>query len=403
MEGLGIGDDEKGREKTRLGRGEVYRGGRNRLQRKKVPRNRPADTPPPFPAPGDDRRRLHEGGKQDTLPTPLTPRLHLIPMPPARVICCLLVLLAFAGAGAGELQRREFKGTGMYTQFRIVCYTATQEEAEKAAAACFDRVQELNARLTDYDPTSELMRLCADDGPAYPRTVSSDLFQVISRALDLARLTEGAFDPTCGHLSNLWRRARRRHELPPADRLAEAARLTDWRQVVLNPESRAITLPPQTLLDLGGIAKGWAADDCLRLLHQRGVTRALVQAGGDTAAGDAPPGAAGWEVKLRTFQKPGAEDTLETVLLANRAVSTSGDLYQYLELQGVRYSHIISPRTGQALTRRVACSVFAPDCATSDGLSTAMCVLGPEAGRELAAKIPGVEVRFAEPPAVDER
>lgn len=403
MEGLGIGDDEKGREQTRLGRGEVYRSGRNRLQRKKVPRNRQTDTPPAIPRPEERQAAFASRGEAGQTAPPSCPAPSHLAMHPARVICHLLVLLACAGAGAGELQRREFKGTAMFTQFRIACYTEAPEQAEKAAATCFDRVQELNARFTDYDPTSELMRLCADDGPAYPRTVSADLFQVISRALELARLTDGAFDPTCGHLSNLWRRARRRHELPPTGRVEEAVRLTDWRQVILHAESRGITLQANTLLDLGGIAKGWAADECLRLLREQGVHRALVQAGGDTVAGDPPPGAVGWEVKLRTFQRPGDDDTLETVLLANRAVSTSGDLYQYLELQGVRYSHIISPRTGQALTRRVACSVFAPDGATSDGLSTAMCVLGPEAGRELAAKIPGVEVRFAEPPVVDER
>jgi thiamine biosynthesis lipoprotein len=88
---------------------------------------------------------------------------------------------------------------------------------------------------------------------------------------------------------------------------------------------------------------------------------------------------------------------METVHLKNCAVSTSGDLYQFTEIDGVRYSHIVSPKTGLGLTVRVACSVIAPDCTTSDALATAMCVMGREKGMAVAAKLPGVTVKFAAP------
>ncbi|WP_166647082.1 FAD:protein FMN transferase [Prosthecobacter fusiformis] len=285
----------------------------------------------------------------------------------------------------------------MATTFRISCYTDDRAKAEKAADACFARIAVLNQIFTDYDPTSELMRLCAPDA-TYPMAVSTPMRDLLDRSIEFARITDGAFDPTCGHLSQLWRRARRQGRLPPADRLRSAIAATDWRRITQEKDECQITLQRGTLLDLGGIAKGYAADECLRIMRQHGLPCAVAQAGGDTAVGDAPPGQKGWEIKLRTFTRPGDEDSLKTLLLANRAVSTSGDLYQYTEIAGIRYSHILSPKTGLGLTERIACSVIAPDCTTSDALATAMCVLGKEKGEKLADRLPGIEVLFSTAP-----
>jgi FAD:protein FMN transferase len=300
-----------------------------------------------------------------------------------------LLSLCLATAAVGQETRFDFSGPGMATTFRIACFAKDQVVAAKAAEACFQRVAELNAIFSDYDPTSELMRLCAPEA-VYPFQVSAPMFDLLSRARALAEQSQGAFDPTCGHLSQLWRRARRQGKLPPEDRLRQAKEATDWRRITLHLESHSVSLVRGTLLDLGGIAKGYAADECLCLLQQHGITRAVVQAGGDTVAGEPPPGEKGWPVTLRTDAKHEQE-----VILANRAVSTSGDLYQHAEIQGTRYSHILSPKTGLGLTGSIACSVFAPDCTMSDALATAMCVLGKDAGTALAAKLPGVELRFA--------
>lgn len=310
------------------------------------------------------------------------------------MLCCrrvlLMAALACPGRGA-DLQRHDFSGPGMATLFRIACYAEDAQAAAAAAERCYQKVAELNARFTDYDPASELMRLCAPGTPM-PATVSEPMFDLLHRACELAEATGGAFDPTCGHLSHLWRRSKRTGRLPPADRLAQGITATDWHRITLVPEGRRVSLAPGTLIDLGGIAKGRAADECLRVLKECGITRAVVQAGGDTVAGDPPPGQTGWEVVLRSGS------SRETrIRLAGRAVSTSGDLHQFIELDGRRFSHILSPRTGLGLTERIACSVTAPDCTTSDALATAMCVLGEEAGMKLASRLPGVEVRFSRP------
>lgn len=312
-----------------------------------------------------------------------------------RRLLMFLSLLAVVSLRAEE--RFDFSGPGMATTFRIACYAGDRATAEKAAAACFERIAQMHLVCTDYDPTSELMRLCAPEA-VRPMAVSADLFGVLERARKLAVATDGAFNPACGHLTQLWRRTRRTGKLPPAERvrrgLEAAAR---WREIQLEPATREVTLPSGTLLDLGGIAKGCAADACLRLLREHGLERAVVQAGGDTAVGKPPPGAAGWPVKLRTFTRPGEDDDLRELTLADCAVSTSGDLYQFLELDGVRYSHIVSPVTGLGLTERIACSVIAADATTSDALATALCVLGVERGQALAAKL-GVQAIYALPP-----
>jgi len=310
----------------------------------------------------------------------------------------VLAFLSLASAlQAQELQRYDFSAPLMATTFRISLHAESKEKAETAADAAFKRIAALNAVFSDYEPNSELMKL-VNTGPDKPFQASSELFDLISRSLELSRLTDGGFDISCGNLTQLWRRAKRMKRLPPADRLQKALAATDWRAVQLDPKAQTIMLTkPGMLLDLGGIAKGYAADEGLRILCEHGLTRALVIAGGDIAIGDPPPGEDAWDIKLRQFAKPAPEEDLVPVRLKNCGVSTSGDLYQFTEIDGIRYSHIVSPKTGLGLTDRVACSVIAPNATTSDALATAMCVLGKERGEKVAVQIAGVTVKFASP------
>ena len=322
-------------------------------------------------------------------------------MSSASSLVSLFLLLCALSAQA--LERFDFSAPLMATTFRISLHAETQAQAEAAAAAAFKRIAELNAVFSDYEPNSEIMQLC-NVGPNKPFKASADLFTLISRSLEFARLTEGALDITCGNLTHLWRRTKRTHKLPPADRLQQALAATDWRAVQLDAQARTITLlKPGMLLDVGGIAKGYAADAGLQVLREHGLTRALVMAGGDIAIGDPPPGEDAWPIKLRQFASTTLEENLTTVRLHNCGVSTSGDLYQFTEIEGTRYSHIVSPQTGLGLTERIACSVIAPDCTTSDALDTAICVMGKERGLKMAAEVKGVEVRFVEQAPADQQ
>ncbi|HSI63351.1 MAG TPA: FAD:protein FMN transferase, partial [Candidatus Saccharimonadia bacterium] len=260
--------------------------------------------------------------------------------------------------------------------------------------AAFQRIDQLNQCASDYLPESELSQL--NKAPANtPVPVSEDLFALISRSAEISRQTEGAFDITATYAVQHWRRARRQKKLPTPEQTQKAIAMTDWRAVKLDVSQRMVTkLKEGLLLDVGGIGKGYAADAALAVLRQHGVTRALVAGSGDVAAGDAPPGKDGWEVALRTFEGPEEKDQLEHLILKNCGCSTSGDLHQFLELDGRRYSHIVDPKTGLGLTERIACTVVSPDATTSDALATGLCVLGVEKGLAVVERFPATAARF---------
>ena len=292
-------------------------------------------------------------------------------------------------ASAPPLSHYEFSEPHMGTTFTIVLYAADRTQAAHASRAAFARVAELDARLTDYRDDSEAMRVSREAvGRAIP--VSNDLFRVLSMAQTLSARTGGAFDVTIGPLSHVWRRARRQSELPAEAEVQAARQASGYRLVRLDASARTVRLAtPGMRLDFGGIAKGYAADRGLEAMRAEGVSRALLVAGGDVAVGDPPPGERGWRVAIAPFDNRTAAP-VTSIVLANAGVSTSGDAEQWVEIGGIRYSHIFDPRTGRPLTGQRQATVVARDATTSDMLATTMCVLGPRAGLRLANDTPGV-------------
>jgi len=293
-----------------------------------------------------------------------------------------------SGAGDGrELLKFQYTELHMGVQARLTLYARDEPSALAAARAAFARIAELEDIFSDYRPGSELMRLCAAaGGPARP--VSRELFEVLQLAQQISRLSGGAFDVTCGPAVRLWREARRSQSFPPLRGLRRARALVDWRAVELLPETRSVRLRREgMLLDLGGIAKGYACDEAIRVLRRLGVRSALIEMGGDIVASGAPPGEPGWRIEV-----PNAPEVERFLLLSNGAVSSSGDTEQFVELCGRRYSHIVDPRTALALTTRLTVTVQAPEGVLSDALSTAVSVLGEDAGRGLLAHFPGARL-----------
>jgi thiamine biosynthesis lipoprotein len=300
-------------------------------------------------------------------------------------ISLLILLCGLAAVNAlqpAALQRFVFTEPHMGTTFRIVLYAPDEATAKKAAKAAFARVAELNAIMSDYQPTSELMRLCEKAGGA-PVEVSVDLFEILRKSEEFAKMSDGAFDISISPVVRLWRKARRTREMPKAEDIKKALARVDYRKIKLDPKGRTVQLLMMgMLLDLGGIAKGYAADAALAVLRQHGITRALVAAGGDIAVGDAPSDAAGWKIGIAPLKNPDAPPE-HYLLLKNAGVSTAGDSEQFVEINGKRYSHIIDPKTGYGLVGRRSVTVIAPDATTSDGLDTPICVMGIERGLKL--------------------
>jgi thiamine biosynthesis lipoprotein len=287
------------------------------------------------------------------------------------------------------LQRYEFTSPQMGVPFRIVLYATNAAAAGVAADAAFTRVGELNGIMSDYDDDSELSRLSRSSGTGRWVRVSDDLWRVLVCAQEFARRSGGAFDITVGPYVNLWRRARREHQLPSAPWLARARQSVGYELVELDAPRHSVRLvAPNMRLDLGGIAKGYAAQEALKTLQRRGYDRVLVAAAGDIAVGEAPPGKPGWRVEVAPIDVTNAPPA-RFVLLRRRAVSTSGDLFQRLEIDGKRYSHIVDPRTGIGLTDHSLVTTIAPTGMVADALCKVISVLGPAAGLRVVETEPG--------------
>lgn len=292
----------------------------------------------------------------------------------------MLWCTASAAAAVAPKARFEAVEPHMGSMVRIVVYADGVQNAREAMQAAFARIAALDAILSDYKPDSELNRLCQSTSPS---KVSGDLFAVLSAALRLAEESDGAFDVTAGPLIRLWREARKSGRLPEPEAIAEAKSRTGWRNLQLDRLTRTVTpLKKGMQLDLGGIAKGYVAQQALETLRARGIRSAMVAASGDIALGDPPPGQRGWKLTLELL---GGTREIE---LANRSVSTAGDSEQLAVIGGVRYSHILDPRSGMALTSRIAVSVVAPQGLDADGLDTAICILGREKGLRLLTRYP---------------
>ena len=308
----------------------------------------------------------------------------------ARAIAAGVVLLmppALAPAGPPSA-RFEFREPHMGSEFTILMYCPDEAAARRASRAAFDRIAALDGALSDYDPESELMRLCARaGGPPVP--VSADLFAVLARSRDFWERSGGAFDPTIAPVVRLWRRARRDKKLPDPEALARARALVGFENVALDPAARTVRLSkPGMKLDLGGIAKGYASGEAIATLKKAGVDRALVAGSGDVVASGPPPGRDGWVVGIAPLKDPRARPA-RYLLLHDAAVSTAGDTEKFVEIGGTRYSHIVDPVTGLGLTDLGAVTVVAPDGATADALDTTARILGPERGLKLIDETPG--------------
>lgn len=308
----------------------------------------------------------------------------------------LVIWLVLAGvstreAAAGKLQRFEFLQIRMGIPVSLVVYGPDEHAANNAAREAYDRLREIDRIMSDYDPDSELMQLCRTSRPGHPVKVSNELFHVLNEAVRLSRRTDGAFDVSIGPVVRLWRQARRKRELPDTDQLTLARQQVGFEAIRLDPEHQTVELRKSGMrLDLGGIAKGYAADEALRILREHGVPRSLVDAGGDIVAGDPPPDRPAWTIAIQPLGKASSKDAL-TLQIARTAVATSGDAYQYVEIDGVRYSHIVDPATGLGLTQSSSVTVIAADGTTSDSLASAVSVLGPERGMQLIEQTKGVE------------
>ena len=276
----------------------------------------------------------------------------------------------------------------MGTRVRILIDAGDERQAREAAQAAFRSISRHEMVLSDYNPGSEI-RLLEGLPHGQPQRASSELTSALARSFSISSKTSGAFDVTCGSLTRLWREAFKSGRLPSDEAISIAMESVGWDRVDVDEEASIVTFHERgTTIDFGGFGKGLAADAALAVLVEHGCNRSLVDIGGDLAIGDPPRGRAGWTVGIALD----AGTPTGKMEVANCGIATSGDSEQFLEHGGVRYSHVLDPRTGKALTTGYAVTVLAEDAATADAMASALSVLGPGSSSRLLATLDGVQV-----------
>ena len=305
----------------------------------------------------------------------------------------IILLFALGLDAAAQYKKWSFQQPKMGSPFNIVIYALDSAKAARAAVEAFMLVDTLNLIYSDYLPESELNRLCARAGTGQWVEVSAHLYSILQKACNAGKASSGSFDITMGPVIRLWRTARREKRLPDRDSIAAAKQRTGYKFIELDVLQKRIRLQKRGMqLDLGGIAKGETVQKVYNALREKGFPFCLADAGGDIMAGNLPPGIAGWRVAVNM---PGSEDLMSVpLLLRKKAVTTSGDLYQYMEVNGVRYSHIIDPATGRALTNTRNVTVIADEGADADWLTKACSILPINKALQLIKKFPRAEVQI---------
>ena len=287
------------------------------------------------------------------------------------------------------LQPHTFRQIHMAMPVEITVWATSAQQAETAAKAAFAKIALVDRLMNDYVPESEISRL-GDAAGQGPVKVSSEMLEVLQHARRAWELTGGAFDPTAAPVVVLWREATKTGKLPDPARLAAARELVGMDKVKIDASAGTAELTkPGMRLDFGGIAKGYACDLATAELRNHGLDVTYVQAGGDMVIGAAPPGSEGWEIDV-----PGQEP----MFLKNTAASISGDTARFAMIDGVRYSHVVDPRTGMGVTSRQMAVVLGPSGLETDPLSTAGCVMEPGAFKELIEKLDGFEAQVFRAP-----
>lgn len=249
-------------------------------------------------------------------------------------------------------------------EVRITLYADSSLVAEAAAKSAFEKFRRLDALLSDYQAQSEVS-LFNRNGKI---EASEELIKILAISRQISIETDGVFDITTGPLVQIWRQSRQQGRLPSQMLTEQAKRLVGYRWLQFDVEKNHVsTRLPGVKIDFGGIAKGYACEAAIRAMAQAGVSRARVEAGGDSAFGDAPPNRPnGWRVAIQ-----GSDRGFD---VNNACVSTSGSTEQFVEIDGRRYSHLVDPRTGIGVPHQRQVTIIGHRGAMTDAWATAICI-----------------------------
>ena len=284
-----------------------------------------------------------------------------------------------------QAQTRKFSYSEMKmgSAFNLIIVSADSNKANHLARKSYELVDSLNHIFSNYDSSSELSKINASAG-LLPYKMSTAMLDLVQKSQYAYIQSKGAYDISIGPLSSLWRNARKAKLFPEASTVLATKKLVGLNQVKINKRLGTIFLPNANMqLDFGGIAKGYIAQWVINFLKANGIQQALVDAGGDIVMSGPPLNQQGWLIGVNLPET--TDDLLNKKLqLSNCSVATSGDVFQFIEYKGVKYSHIINPLTGYGVTNLRNVTIVAKTGATADWLATACSILPIQEAKQLA-------------------
>lgn len=301
-----------------------------------------------------------------------------------------LIMAALAGCSFQEEEKVwEISGGIFGTSYHInVVLPEGEERLQTLAQGIQKELEAVDASMSTWKQDSELSRLNRKQDQSEWTELSPALFEVILRSLEIAELTDGAFDITIGPVVNLWGFGPdARPDIVPSDAALEKALAdTGYRYLELNAATMALRSEKPQYIDLSGIAKGYGVDVVARYLDREGVQAYLVEIGGEVRVNGRKPDGGAWRLAIEEPTEQ-ARQVNKIVAMDQHAMATSGDYRNYYESDGQRYSHTIDPSTGKPITNRLASvTVITEDSMTADALATAFTVMGYERARALATR-----------------
>jgi len=303
-----------------------------------------------------------------------------------KVSLTVLLLFLVNSCAIQEMKQYSFSAKKMGVDFRIDLFAADKELAEQAVEKAFQRIDDINSKMSDYIVDSELWKISESSGKEVNFKVSEDMWNVLTYSQKIHQLSNGAFDVTAGPFILMWRKARVIKRFPSERSMVRAANKVGMSKIKFDSKAKTVQLVADKMrLDLGGIAKGYVADEALKVLKECGIKYAMVDGSGDISLADHPNGT--WKV----FISDQKDSTQAYVKISDVAIATSGDTYQNVIIDGKKYSHIVDPKTGVGIVGSYRVTVVAENGKQADSLASALTVMGPEKGLRLVENLDGVE------------
>ncbi|MFC1517106.1 FAD:protein FMN transferase [Candidatus Margulisiibacteriota bacterium] len=304
----------------------------------------------------------------------------------ALLIYALLGTLIILGLGRNIFGLKTYSEQKyiLHTQTEVLVLARNKIKAQEIILKVFDRITEIEKMVNFFDPKSELSKI--NQKAAYKEVkVSEEMYYLLSKALWGSKVTDGAFDITATPLSMLYGFGTDTKKVPTKEQTKKALNLVGYQYIILNEKRRSVRLAKKGIkLDLGGLAKGYAVAEGIKVLKNHGISSGFINAGGNIYALGRTKNFTPWKIGLRHPRKN--EKLIDTISLSNIAVATSGDYEQFFIQGHKRYHHIMNPKTGRSATGMISATVICPDALTADILSTGIFVMGPGTGKEILKK-----------------